>query len=66
MNPGSSCVLTQNANVLRFLNRPDAVEALVSGPVEVDRIATGDGCHLRQKGPKSRALPASRDVRLTV
>ena len=59
-------VITQDVNVSGPSNAPDAGKALVSGRVQVDRIGGRDRCRRGRKGPESRALPASRDVRLTV
>jgi hypothetical protein len=57
--------LTQNVNVSGPSNAPDAGKALVSGRVQADRIGTRDPYRHGRKGPVGRALPASRDVRLT-
>jgi hypothetical protein len=38
-------VITQDVNVVRPSNVPNAGKALVSGHVEEDRIRTGDRCH---------------------
>jgi len=59
-------LISQDVNVLRPSSVPNAGKALVSGRVQVDRIGNREGCRHGPKGLQSRALPASRNVRLTV